>query len=146
MDYDSENRDEDNLAPATIRRGHYAIEREPWGAPFEAAKDQGGFQILQPRSGGYVTNGTWMRAAGPRNSVLLNPEDLIGTQRIWVAVEGILGSHGCCGTAGTMGPNRGCACGAPVATLSADCSTPYEIHLDPRRVVTDPVGRGRLGE
>ncbi|WP_175607609.1 hypothetical protein [Peterkaempfera bronchialis] len=31
------------------------------------------------------------------------------------------------------GLNRACPCGAPVATLAADCFGPYEPHLDPVR-------------
>ncbi|MFE3598388.1 hypothetical protein [Streptomyces sp. NPDC059142] len=31
------------------------------------------------------------------------------------------------------GLNRACPCGAPVATLAADCFGPFELHLDPVR-------------
>ncbi len=41
---------------------------------------------------------------------------------------------GCCGTTGRSGMNRLCPRGAEVATLVSDCSTPYELHLDPDRV------------
>ncbi|MFF0627184.1 hypothetical protein [Streptomyces sp. NPDC004296] len=42
-------------------------------------------------------------------------------------------SNGCCGPTGDEGLNRACPCGAPVATLAADCFGPYELHLDPVR-------------
>ncbi|AEM82287.1 hypothetical protein Strvi_2568 [Streptomyces violaceusniger Tu 4113] len=42
-------------------------------------------------------------------------------------------SNGCCGPTGDEGLNRACPCGAPVATLAADCFGPHELHLDPVR-------------
>lgn len=42
-------------------------------------------------------------------------------------------SSGCCGPTGDEGLNRACPCGAPVATLAADCFGPHELHLDPVR-------------
>ncbi|WP_406513785.1 hypothetical protein OG851_38770 [Streptomyces sp. NBC_00161] len=41
---------------------------------------------------------------------------------------------GCCGLSGRGGMNRRCPCGAPVGTEVSDCSTPYELHLDPGQV------------
>ena len=38
---------------------------------------------------------------------------------------------GCCGIAGTQGPNRVCVCGASVGTESSDCWTPRVFVPDP---------------
>jgi hypothetical protein len=61
--------------------------------------------------------------------VLLHSADAVGLQPL----PNRENSNGCCGPTGDEGLNRACPCGAPVATLVADCFGPYELHLDPVR-------------
>ncbi|MFF5506201.1 hypothetical protein [Streptomyces roseolus] len=121
---------ETRRAPSTIPRGRYAIEPEPWGPPYVAQSDQENPKSAQPRGHlvalaeeGFVTS------AGSRRTVLVHPHGAAGLQPLpdWE------NSTGCCGPAGDEGLNWACPCGAPVATLAADCSGPYELHLDPVR-------------
>jgi hypothetical protein len=71
-----------------------------------------------------------MVPTGPRNSVIVHPDDVPSLQQIAAS-----GMHwGCCGPLGTGGRNMACACGTLVATLAADCLGPHELHLDPIRV------------
>lgn len=51
----------------------------------------------------------------------LNPADLIEAVRL-TGDQRRLG--GCCGLAGTDGPNQLCRCGAEIGTLRTDCWTP----------------------
>lgn len=126
-----EGRDEKTRrAPATVPRGHYAVEPEPWGAPYVAQEDQENPVPCQPRAFMKVGDGGFVISAGTRNTVVVHPDDAPGLQPLpdWA------NSNGCCGPTGTDGLNRACACGARVATLAADCFGPYELHLDPARV------------
>ncbi|MEU9802716.1 hypothetical protein [Streptomyces sp. NPDC051000] len=67
----------------------------------------------------------FLKSAGPRNNIVLHPEE---APRLVMLVDT---SMGCCsGPLGDSGLNRACPCGQPVATLAADCSTVYELHLD----------------
>lgn len=68
-------------------------------------------------------------SAGTRHTVLVHPDNATDLQPLpnWE------NSNGCCGPTGDEGLNRACPCGAPVATLAADCFGPYELHLDPVR-------------
>jgi hypothetical protein len=106
------------LAPSTVPRGYYAIEPEPWGAPYAPGRDP------WSHAGGSCVS------AGPRNTVVIHPEDAPLLQPLPGNGNGI----GCCGPSGMYGPNRACPCGTVVATLTADCLGPYELHLDPVRV------------
>lgn len=121
------------LAPSTVPRGHYAIDPEPWGAPFEPARNPAGNEgkrgagdrdlLMPPGMEGLV-------AAGPAGSAIVHPDDV---RTLHVTAAG--GSHwGCCGPLGTGGRNMACTCGTLVATLAADCMGPHELHLDPVRV------------
>ncbi|GAA3660429.1 hypothetical protein GCM10023079_56120 [Streptomyces chitinivorans] len=119
------------LAPSTVPMGSYAIDPNPWGAPFvrppahDHASDASGNRalLMPPELAGAVS-------AGPRNSVIVHPNDVPSLR-----LAGALGiHHGCCGPLGTGGRNMMCACGALVATLAADCLGPHELHLDPIRV------------
>ena len=69
-------------------------------------------------------------SAGPRNDVVIHPDDAPSLQ----ALPNGENSEGCCGPSGNSGLNRACPCGARVATLAADCFGPYELHLDALRV------------
>lgn len=126
--HDKDRDRQTRLAPSTVPRGHYAIDPEPWGAPFVAPNP------LQPSASGSRTllmppDMTGMVSTGAQNSVVVHPDDmslqLIGATSIhW----------GCCGPLGTGGRNMACACGTLVATLAADCLGPHELHLDPARI------------
>ncbi|MFD4763754.1 hypothetical protein ACFWOJ_34430 [Streptomyces sp. NPDC058439] len=126
--HDRDRHGKTRLAPSTVPRGSYAIDPETWGALFEAAGTRtmtvyGNRALLMP------PGMTGMVPAGPRNSVIVHPEDVPSLQLI-----GPLGiHHGCCGPLGTGGRNMTCVCGALVATLVADCMDPHELHLDPLR-------------
>ncbi|MFE6335858.1 hypothetical protein ACFVOK_22035 [Streptomyces sp. NPDC057798] len=95
-------------APPTVPQGYYAIEAEPWGAPF----------AVRDRCLGRV-----------HNTIVIHPDDAPALRPLPNWENGT----GCCGPNGTEGPNRACVCGARVATLAADCFGPYELHLDPVR-------------
>lgn len=129
--HDKDRHGKTRLAPSTVPRGSYAIDSEPWGAPFVAPDAQtadvrGSRALLMP------PDMTGMVPAGPRNSVIVHPEDVPSLQ-----LTGSLGiHHGCCGPLGTGGRNMTCMCGARVATLAADCMGPHELHLDPLRTYT----------
>jgi hypothetical protein len=58
----------------------------------------------------------------------LNPADVSDAVRMtqWIKRLG-----GCCGEAGTQGPNQICGCGAFVGTLRADCWSPHVFIPDP---------------
>ncbi|MFG2819813.1 hypothetical protein ACGFX4_10345 [Kitasatospora sp. NPDC048365] len=109
---------------ATIPRGHYAIETEPWGAPYEPyPQDEDG--PSQRRAGWKSDERGLLKSAGPRGNLVLHPDDAVDLKMLLDA------SMGCCGgPSGDQGLNRACRCGKPVATLAADCSTVYELHLD----------------
>lgn len=69
------------------------------------------------------------QATGSRHTVLVHPDYAAGLQPLpnWE------NSGGCCGPRGDEGLNRACPCGAPVATLAADCFGPFALRLDPVR-------------
>lgn len=116
-------------APSTIPQGHYAIDPEPWGFPYVVQDDQENPKPAQSRSPIVSHEDVFVISAGTRDTVVVHPEDAPGLQPLphWK------NSSGCCGPAGNEGLNRACPCGAPVATLAADCYGPYELHLDPVR-------------
>lgn len=127
-DRDKDRDKETGQAPSTVPRGHYAVDPEPWGAPFTPPTDgplpHHPRQLLMPPA---LTD--WA-PAGPRNSFVVHPQDVPAPRLL---DQG--GSHwGCCGPLGTGGRNMSCGCGVLVATLAADCMGPYELHLDPVRV------------
>jgi hypothetical protein len=72
-------------------------------------------------------------SAGPRYTVVLHPDDAP-----FVLPHPGDDHIGCCGWNGQAGRNRLCQCGAEVGTEINDCSTAYELHLDPDRVQTSP--------
>ncbi|MFJ9523709.1 hypothetical protein ACIRPK_36495 [Kitasatospora sp. NPDC101801] len=118
---------------ATIPRGHYAIETDPWGAPYEPYPDDEDGPA-QRRAGGKSDMRGSLRSAGPRGNIVLHPDDATGLTML------VDTSMGCCGgPSGDQGLNRACRCGTPVATLAADCTTVYELHLDANSVRADKV-------
>ncbi|GAB1693489.1 hypothetical protein [Krasilnikovia sp. M28-CT-15] len=118
-----------HLAASTIPQGNYAIEPEPWGAPFVHSPD-GNPVPCQPRGLPCGSRDGYLISAGPRNTVVIHPDDAPLLQPL----PGFKNSNGCCGPDGMQGPNRACPCGTALATLAADCEGPYELHLDPVRV------------
>ncbi|MFE2047461.1 hypothetical protein [Streptomyces sp. NPDC059459] len=117
-------------AHSTVPCGYYAIDPDPWGAPWvpvgESRRDVGGAgrELLRTDTG--VTE-----SAGPRNSVVVHPDDVLPRLEPFT-----LGANwrGCCGPTGAHGPNLACVCGSRLATWAADCLGPNELHLDPVRV------------
>ncbi|WP_123820522.1 hypothetical protein [Kitasatospora cineracea] len=127
---DQHDRDvETRRAPSTVPRGCYAVDPEPWGPPFVVQADQENPQRAQPRGVLVCTEEGFITSAGGRDTVVVHPEDALGLQPL----PGWKNSNGCCGPRGDEGLNRTCPCGAPVATLAADCFGPFELHLDPIR-------------
>lgn len=75
---------------------------------------------------------------GPAGSIVIGPADARG---MTPTPDG-RNRGGCCGPDGTGGANLVCAgCSAALAIESADCWTPLQIVLDPRRVAADPPAR-----
>ncbi|MEU7204465.1 hypothetical protein [Streptomyces sp. NPDC045470] len=117
------------LAASTVPPGHYAIDPEPWGAPFEPAGPGRG-RVMNDRALLMPPGMADLVSAGPRNTVIVHPDDTPDLRQVAVPA----GHHGCCGPLGTSGRNMACTCGTLVATLAADCMGPHELHLDPVRV------------
>ena len=117
-------------ARSTVPRGHYAIDPDPWGAPFVAAAAhrrparRTGRELLRTGTGNTVS-------AGRRDSLVVHPDDVLPHLEPFTLGQNWLG---CCGPTGADGPNLGCACGSRLATWAADCRGPNELHLDPIRV------------
>lgn len=113
-------------APATLPRGTYAVDPEPSGAPFVPCEDEDAYTGAYPGGPWMSEGGVLLVAAGPRNSFVLHPDDVLPLD--FHPDLDRLG--GCCGPSGDKGVNRVCACGAEVATVFGDCYGPYETHLD----------------
>ncbi len=116
------------LAPSTVPAGHYAVETEPWGAPY-IPHDPALPVPARPRFPTMLINGSPAISAGAVNTFVVHPDDVPGLRPL----PDLPNDHGCCGPSGTGGLNRSCPCGAPVAALTADCLGPHELHLDPVR-------------
>ncbi|WAU84701.1 hypothetical protein O1Q96_36445 [Streptomyces sp. Qhu-G9] len=123
--------------PATVPRGTYVVDPQPFGAPFEP------YEGDEDAYDGIVPGGMWMSdergslvAAGPRDTYVLHPLDVVGldfhpdTSR-W---------GGCCGASPFHGVNRVCSCGAEVAVVASDCSGGYETRLVPDAVRVEAAG------
>lgn len=121
-------------APSTMPKGHYAIDPEPWGPPYVVQDDQENPKPAQSRGPVVCGEEGFIISVGSRYTVVVHPEDTPDLQPL----PGWKNSSGCCGPAGNEGLNRACACGAPIATLAADCYGPYELHLDPVRTYALP--------
>ncbi|MFI9386542.1 hypothetical protein [Kutzneria sp. NPDC052558] len=107
----------------TMGRGTYAVDPEPFGPPYVPAP---------PDSPALRRYSTVSVSDGPKGTIVLHPEDF----RLWprrIARRSI----GCCGPAGTDGPNLVCWCDTEIATEVNDCYTPHEIRLEPDRVTKD---------
>ncbi|MEZ0096376.1 hypothetical protein ABH925_007583 [Streptacidiphilus sp. EB129] len=118
-------------ARSTVPRGRYAIDSDPWGAPFVAATcaprppaPRTGRALLRTGTGNTVSGG-W------RDSVVVHPDDVLPRLEPFTLGDNWLG---CCGPTGAHGPNLACVCGSRLAAWAADCIGPNELHLDPVRV------------
>ncbi|GAA1231411.1 hypothetical protein GCM10009665_22180 [Kitasatospora nipponensis] len=117
-------------ATATMPLGFFAREPEPWGAPLVPTDEcrevfPGGPCLGDPDGDRFLVS------AGPRNTVVLHPDDARGLRK---DTDCTRHSSGCCGLHGHAGMNRQCPCGAHVGTLINDCNTAYELHLEPTQV------------
>ncbi|SEL52596.1 hypothetical protein [Streptacidiphilus jiangxiensis] len=116
-------------ARSTVPRGYFAIDREPWGAPFIAVGTSNrpargtGRELLRTGTGGTVS-------AGRRDSIVVHPDDVLPRLEPFTSGDNWAG---CCGPTGAHGPNLACGCGSRLATWAADCIGPNELHLDPVR-------------
>lgn len=82
-------------------------------------------------SGTYPDGPGCLICAGPRDTLVVNPEDTRG----FLASHDALREFGCCGPPGTEGPDFACpGRRAEPATLFADCSGPYETRFLPDAV------------
>jgi hypothetical protein len=118
-------------APSTVPRGYYAVDPEPFGAPFVPAPDPDDVPTAMP---GLVMSGPgdgFLVSAGPVDTAVIHPDDASAlrrhpdSERIGV---------GCCGLSGQFGNNLVCPCGQEVATLMNECHGAHELHLDPAHV------------
>lgn len=116
---------EDRRPPATMPQGTYAVETEPWGPPFVPTETPGS---TYPRGPWMNDERGFLTSAGPRGNFVLHPADAHELTFHYA------GGSPCCGPDPTGGMNQACPCGTLVATLSADCSGPYELHLAADRV------------
>jgi hypothetical protein len=116
------------FARSTIPQGFYAVDPDPWGAPF--IHPPAGQPLHRSPRTLLMVDADRLTSAGPRNTVILHPSDAIALQQF---VNG-RNREGCCGPTGAHGPNLACSCGSRLATLAADCLGPCELHLDPLRV------------
>lgn len=117
-------------ARSTVPHGHYAIDPDPWGAPYVAAAAP--CRLARSTRRELLRTGTGATvSAGWRDSVVVHPDDVLPRLEPFTHEDNWLG---CCGPTGAHGPNLACFCGSRVATWAADCMGPNELHLDPVRV------------
>jgi hypothetical protein len=123
---------EGEIASATVPVGHYAIDPVPFGAPF-VPNDDPRASVPAMANMSLARDGVFLKSAGPRDTLVLHPEDAAGLRDHPGGGRFI----GCCGPSGMYGMNQVCGCGAEVATLVADCLMQYELHIHPARVWAD---------
>ena len=129
--FDQDGRDRvTRRALSTVPRGQFGVEPEPWGAPYVPHPDQDNGGAPQRRSWRLIIEDVLMVSAGPRNNIVIHPDD---GPTLTPLPQGE-NSSGCCGPCAIEGLNRACHCGAQVATLIADCYTAYELHLHAKAV------------
>ncbi|MFI9253814.1 hypothetical protein [Streptomyces sp. NPDC053069] len=114
------------MLPALMESGTYAVDPQPWGAPWRRWEDLG----AQEAADRGVFAPVPALSFGPPGSVVLAPGDVRGT----VLVPERCGD-GCLGLDGSGGPNLACAdCGRPVATRIDDCCYWQTVRLHPAAV------------
>lgn len=103
-----------------VRRGTFALDPDPFGLPLEPMPD----------------NPQVMVFAGPRGTILVHPQDVLGLRHHTDASR----LNGCCRLDGLDGPNLVCAgCGAEIATEQSDCWVSWhDLRLQPDAVVARP--------
>lgn len=100
--HDAAASDEQADAVPRVRQGTFARDPEPFGPPFE------------PLPG----NPRIVVSAGPKGTVLVHPDDVLGLRRHPDPRR----LNGCCRLDGLDGPNLVCGgCGAEIATEQSDC-------------------------
>jgi hypothetical protein len=104
--------------PAWLPLGQFAVDPDPFGPP----------HVSSP------TDDRFLISAGPRNTVLINPDDLL-VHRLHPDPSR---RNGCCGLDGTDGPNLVCNCGNEIGTESSDCWTARVVRLEPLAVARSP--------
>ncbi len=104
--------------PAWLPLGTFAVDPDPFGPP----------HVPSP------TDEQILVSAGPRNTVLISPDDLT-VHRLHPDPRR---RSGCCGLDGCDGPNLVCNCGNEIATESSDCWTARVVRLEPLAVVRTP--------
>jgi hypothetical protein len=130
-EYDGlKNPDGSRHAPSTVRRGTYTVDPEPCGVPYvphpDPESDEHG-----SATDCYLLNGEILVSAGPRDTLVVHPEDTRGH----LAHNPASTEFGCCGAPGREGPNQVCGgCGAVVATRFSECYGRYETHFLPDAV------------
>ncbi|ROP27666.1 hypothetical protein [Couchioplanes caeruleus] len=101
--------------PAWVPLGRFAVDPDPFGPPHVPSSTDERIHV----------------SAGPRNTVLIHPDDLI-VRRLHPDLSR---RNGCCGLDGCDGPNLVCDCGNEIATESSDCWTSRVVRLEPLAVV-----------
>lgn len=81
-------------APATMPRGFYAVDPDPTGTPLVPSQDQDSFIPAYPGGPSMDDEGVEMVSGGPRNTLLLHPEDMPDLS--WLST----GEVNCCGSPG----------------------------------------------
>ncbi|KOV60413.1 hypothetical protein [Streptomyces sp. MMG1121] len=130
-DPDDGRDEETRRARSTVPRGYYAIDPDPWGTPFGPAAASSQHTRSTGRELLRLATLTPSASAGPRDSVIVHPDDVMPRLAPFTCGDNWTG---CCGPTGAHGPNLACACGSRLATWAADCLGPNELHLDPVRV------------
>ncbi|MFD4668906.1 hypothetical protein ACFWNN_04175 [Lentzea sp. NPDC058450] len=102
-----------------LDRGTFALDPDPFGPPSEPSPDNPQIHV-------------W---AGPRETVLIHPEDARNLRRHRDRSR----LNGCCDLDGLDGPNLVCGnCGAELATERSDCwVTWHDVRLQPEAVTRD---------
>jgi hypothetical protein len=120
---DCESDDSGDEVPAPLMdRGTYAVDPKPFGPPIVPATPEllrlhGFEQASRPSWVGLPPGGIHI-SDGPRQTVVVNPEDTQGL-RLTTNERRL---QGCCNLDGGHGPNQLCGnCGLEVATLENDC-------------------------
>ncbi|MFJ8747501.1 hypothetical protein ACIRL2_50265 [Embleya sp. NPDC127516] len=117
--------------PVLMESGTFAVEPEPWGAPWRRWED------IDPDEAAARGIHAPLHALsdGAPGTVIIAPGDTRGT----VLVPHAAGGH-CCGLDWGDGPNMACeACGLPVASRIDDCSLWQAVWLAPDAVHRLPV-------
>jgi hypothetical protein len=88
-----------------------------------------------PDGDAFESHKPWIVSGGMKG------DHLVAAPQIWINLGDLTGEprytphikrlSGCCGLAGSLGPNRVCECGAHIGTELSDCWTPAMFVPDP---------------